>query len=109
MKLIDAITDTPHIILVFLLSLVIFLLSILICIGAYNGNRVRERFNSDTIIKLEPGYKIINMNETASENTNYVIIHTKNAKNDDVLITYKIENKTKKTELVHKIIVKEDK
>ena len=43
------------------------------------------------------------------ENINYVIIHTKNAKNDDVLITYKIENKTKKTELVHKIIVKEDK
>ena len=65
MKLIDDITDIPHIILVFLLILVIFLLSILICIGAYNGNRVREGFNSDTIIKLEPGYKIINMNETA--------------------------------------------
>lgn len=101
MKLIEAIIDAP-------LIIIVIFLSILFSIIGYNEHLIQEGFKSDTVIKLEPGYRVINMNEKASQDTNYVIIHTKNVKNDDVLITYKIENKTKKVELVHKIIVKED-
>ena len=102
MKLIEAIIDAP-------LIFIIIFLTILFSIVGYNEYLIQEGFKSDTVIKLEPGYRVINMNEKASQDTNYVIIHTKNVKNDDdVLITYRIENKTKKVELVHKIIVKED-
>lgn len=100
-KLIDALINMPIII-------ILVFVGVLSCAIGYNEYLIKEGFTSDTVIKLDPGYRVINMNEKASQNINYVIIHTKNVKNDNVLITYKIENRTKKVELVHKIIVKED-
>ena len=100
-RLIDTFINIP-------ITIFVIFVAILTYLVLHNEQLIQEGFNSDMVIKLEPGYRIINMNETASQNINYVIIHTKNVKNEDVIITYKIENKAKKVELVHKIIVKED-
>lgn len=102
MRIIDKLIGTS-------LRTIIIIMLIGTCLIFYNEYLNRKGFRSDRIIKLEPGYKIINIYEKADYMTNYVTIHAKNVKNEDVLITYRIENRSKNAELVHKIIVKEDK
>lgn len=101
MKIIDRILSTPWYVIIAII------IAFTVAIGYEEYSR-KKGFKSDTIIELEPGYKVISMNEKASEVINYVVIHAKDSDNRNVIITYKIDNKSKEVTLVHKIYVKEN-
>lgn len=101
MKIIDKVLNTPWYVIIGII--IIFIIAIFH--EEYSRNK---GFTSDIVIELDPGYKVISMNEKASNVINYVVIHAKNSENKNVIITYKIDNSSKEVTLVHKIYVKEN-